>query len=938
MRRQRLTWIGWLALALCVPSLAQAQLLGACTTGSAGGLPGSASGDIGPGPTGSFQGIACLEIRNDLAATRTGEVAASGIPLARELDLRTTDGLVLVGDGERRIAAQFDVLSRWGGPMDDDSLPIRWLAVSLSADVPADAVARYVLRRYDEPPAASDALAATISADTGGYVVETGVARFVLDPTNPALLDAIAIDLDDDATGPRLPIYDHVPGAGPKLVFDDGTADVTLDTSDPARVLVDPQGFEIVESGPVKVVVAQRGHFSAPGGASLCIGAFDAYERFGYTLVATFERGQRDFDLELHFRNECSDAFSGPWTDQTASVSQVSWELPLSGFAPDAAHYFAGAGAVTGPASAVALETRVEQPKGGGVPWARRARVLQGGVEQESAETLDQPLVAVADATLTVAAQIAWMRYREPQALVLEGSTLSLHFVSEPLIVGEGKGLWNLARVNLVPTALATASSSLSAQLQALREGNARRLERSLLVRRSVAEVNASRLYASLGGDAQTVVKTEYLRVMEELHDDTVREGSGQLERTKAFGAQLWPDIQFSADPEAPDTPADHSGSMNYWNPSGAELFEFLRAGDPRWVWDFALPQSWLQAHAAYLNIGAQEHGNRAGFAVTSGGSGEGQWHRSAFGSDDYSYNMGLELAYALRPGPALRDRFAQAGATVLSRYSIPQSEEFLREAFVNEVIITRQVIQHFVMLANCAEFVPGNRGLQCHDKLMELLVELGEDGLRAGVMCQADIRPTESCYTPQQFMQNALMYGFFHRAFLNYGDPSPSGSIGRALVEGPRQLYDWGLEKQADGESLVPFGNWAAALECELSDGGTEVARCDPSPDSDNNFFMYVETQPHTAALLLMADQLDPSIGLCEVVPQVYEDPDFFTAWNGWHTGVGWWKGSAQMMQGMVFAVGGVEACPEPGAATLAGVAIGTLAALARSRRRPRP
>ena len=109
-----------------------------------------------------------------------------------------------------------------------------------------------------------------------------------LDPANPALFDTIAIDLDDDGLG-RVDIYQHQPGAGPRLDFDPGGGVVVLDTNDPARVLVDD--FRVVETGPVKAVVVLRGRFSAPGGASLCSAATPAYERFGYTLVATFVPG-----------------------------------------------------------------------------------------------------------------------------------------------------------------------------------------------------------------------------------------------------------------------------------------------------------------------------------------------------------------------------------------------------------------------------------------------------------------------------------------------------------------------------------------------------------------------------------------------------------------------------------------------------------------------
>ncbi|MEM9557852.1 MAG: hypothetical protein AAGC60_26580 [Acidobacteriota bacterium] len=94
----------------------------------AGQAPADAlAGDLGPAPPGSL--VACLEMRNDRAVERS-EIAYSSLPLPRGLGLTDTADLVLVAPGERRIAAQFDIVSRWAAPLSDTSAPIRWLQVS----------------------------------------------------------------------------------------------------------------------------------------------------------------------------------------------------------------------------------------------------------------------------------------------------------------------------------------------------------------------------------------------------------------------------------------------------------------------------------------------------------------------------------------------------------------------------------------------------------------------------------------------------------------------------------------------------------------------------------------------------------------------------------------------------------------------------------------
>jgi hypothetical protein len=868
------------------------------TTSCVLGLPlnGMIGGDLGPVQAGPFEEIACLEIRNDRGVERE-EVAFSGIPLSRDLHVLDMDNLVLVGPGERRLAAQFNVLSRWGGPLDNAALPVRWLEVSVSARVAPNATSVYALRRYPAQVSANDVFEAAITPQGNLFRIDTGLASFLLDPAHPALFQQIDIDSDDDGQG-LTTVYQHTPGAGPRLTFRSAGQPITLGTANVGDVVVDPNGFQIVESGPVKVVVSMKGHFSDPGGASLCSAGGGAYERFGYTLVATFHRASRDVMLQFNVRNECSDAWSGPWTDQAVTIEEASWNFPFTTLSQPATLY-AGQGGVQGTAAGSVL---VEQRKGGGTPWRRRARVRLDGVQTESAECFESPLVGVGDDTITAVGQLAWMRYREPQAISVENQTISFLVISEPLVVGEGKGIWNVARLSILP------SPASVTPVEAMREAARLSLERGLLVRAPLDHFNGATLFPSLGTGATSAIKSAYVNTLNQLHDETVLPGQ-QWDRAKTFGSQLWPDVQSDLWLIDHATPYDNNGAMNYWGPAGVELWEFLRTGDPKWVWDFALPQMWLQLFTAYLNIGDQDHGNRAGLAVNSGGTGEGQWHRSAYGSDDYTYCMGFQLGYAVRPHPMVRDRFEQAGNTVINRYDIPQANQGAREQWVSQVDLTRQVIQHFEMLANCAEFVPGSIGNGGHSKLVEIVTELAQDNLSAGVMCAGDVPAGTTCWTPQQFMQNALMYNFLHRYYRNYGDAA--GNLRRALIEIPLRLYEHGLQKQADGVSLVANGNWAAGMRYTLSQDRTQVLAGTPAQDSDGNFFMYNPTRPHTAALLLMAHELDPTTGLCAIVKATYDDPVHTAGWSEFMgNGSGWWKGSAQMMQNMVFGVGLYDIC----------------------------
>ena len=171
-----------------VPSVTAAA---PCPSGTA--VNGVLAGDLGPAPSAPFEHITCVEIRNDQDLARSTEMAFSSLPLPRDLGLLTPDDLVLVGPGERWLAAQFTVISRWGGTVDDGTAPIRWLQVAVKPNLGVQEIASYALRRYTSPGTASDALAIEVT-DLGGLLsVDTGLATYRLDPTSPALFDRIEV-------------------------------------------------------------------------------------------------------------------------------------------------------------------------------------------------------------------------------------------------------------------------------------------------------------------------------------------------------------------------------------------------------------------------------------------------------------------------------------------------------------------------------------------------------------------------------------------------------------------------------------------------------------------------------------------------------------------------------------------------------------------------
>ncbi len=63
----------------------------------------------------------------------------------------------------------------------------------------------------------------------------------------------------------------------------------------------------------------------------------------------------------------------------------------------------------------------------------------------------------------------------------------------------------------------------------------------------------------------------------------------------------------------------------------------------------------------------------------------------------------------------------------------------------------------------------------------------------------------------------------------------------------------------------------------------------------------------------MLMAHQLDSALALCQISKDALDELVNADAFGGYLANdAGWWKGAAQMMQGMAFAVGGYEVCSD--------------------------
>jgi hypothetical protein len=116
---------------------------------------------------------------------RAGDLAVGGVPLARTAGVVDPTRLRLVNAEGIEVPAQFRVLARWNAARNDASAPIQWVL----AEAPAPATGGTLRLRADAVPGAPAAPATPLSVVSAGgrYTIDTGAARFVIDPAAGAL-------------------------------------------------------------------------------------------------------------------------------------------------------------------------------------------------------------------------------------------------------------------------------------------------------------------------------------------------------------------------------------------------------------------------------------------------------------------------------------------------------------------------------------------------------------------------------------------------------------------------------------------------------------------------------------------------------------------------------------------------------------------------------
>jgi hypothetical protein len=887
----------------------------------------SAISNLGP-LTGQCEALTTLELFNDQSVNRSSELAWSGVPIPREISLSDTTNLVLVGPGETLVAAQFRPLARWNAALSESNAPLKWLEVAAVVAAAPSSLSKYSLRYCETMPSVTDTNALQVTANPDGTLsVDSGLSLVRFDPT-------AATGISSGQVG--------------SLSFV-SSLQIDGDSIQSGSAVADSAEFLLEESGPVKAVIRTRGHVDGLNGPGCS-------DPVGYTLRWTLVRGSADLDVETDFVNECGDGMfaaspggaidgSDLWS-RTLNISNLILSFDFTGLdgatvitrsSRDGSTINNIGGAGTSSASAILRQHKGTVGNASGSDW-RWAQETLNTTPSDSPSIYDDeffslPVAGVSDANVTLQVQQPWMRYREPQGIAAQSSngsdraTLNLYPVmsdlSDPFVLGEAQGIWGRGRL-----AIDAVSSNDEAFALRAAQNNAA-MERGLLWRVPLWYLNQAKVFPQLP-EASAEEMVSLVPLIEGAHDNSIVDsilGGAQRDRMKGYSIVGWTDSMQEGIKDTLNTSLNqYSPGSNVWSPTNTELLMWFITGDPKWVWDYALPAEWNLWKSNAYNTGSRGVvGIRSGLVIASGSIGDGARYRSGYGSDDKFYNQGSGKAYVIRPHRSMAERFQAAGDSVISRY-VDDADR--REETVSSRVINRQVMQHLNALRYAAHFSPDN-DVALNRKYIAMMQEYLADNLSNGLFCYSDdnsTNQTECAFAPSGVFHYVALW---QELFFNHALDLPPGSRERetiinALATSAR-LIDAGIPRDSSDE-ITDFSPtaWGDSYVCDFSSGSDVVEQCvqynctgmvDPNNGNCPTDPTYDNAHLNTLGSVMIGNALNPgqvSDSRCSQARRGFNtNLNSSTVANHLRdSGFGWHKDASQMMQMVFYAIAAAQNC----------------------------
>ncbi|MGV6852731.1 MAG: PKD domain-containing protein [bacterium] len=814
--------------------------------------------------------VAILDIQNDQNFVRTNEIASASVPIAMSGPTSSINANVygLVDQQGVRIPAQFNVVSRWGGAAFDTSLPIRWLQVVTKSTVAANSQNLVTLRRYDAPVTdnapTNPIIVQTVMNNT---TIDTGVAQFIVTNNSNNPISSVLINGSE--------LMDLNQNSGAYVVFNGQLI----------RGFVSSVEFE--ETGQLRTILHLSGLFPGVVPTSCSGESFD----LAFDTRLTFTSGEGTVLIEHDLRNRCVRTLTDDVTNEyfdKIDLDSAGWDFNLNLAANSKTMWLANDSAVFQLPATANSNQKIEQQRGnvsnpGG--W-RRAIVQQNGNQVASSVSYQNPIAALSNTATTVAIQIPWMQYREPQALSVTENSVNLEFISSTGSIGEAQARWNFGLVSF------NSQSADSNYIQSLQQNEHIKLSRALLVHSPAAYTNSTGAMSRLPVNNSLALQ-QYRAKIDTLHDETI---NIQWNQTNYWGAMLWPESIFGDFTNTSPNVISMDGP-NFWGPDRIEVLEWFRTGEPKWFWDYAFMKQQLFLKTSVINSGRMAYNYRNGLTYGAGGQEEGGYYRYfRTTTDDKQYVMGMDEGFLIRPSGALQDVFEAGGRTVDVRYT-PNATD----VDIEEYRITRQTIGYYLMPLYCVMFSQDPvQSATCQNALNEIMNTLTSRHLSTGLLCSGSGN-TSPCLSDQLFM-HAAMHDDFFRGFIDQFPSSPyTPAVRQAIINNARIGYQF----QAGGTNTVldmDANNWETNFQCM----GTDFNTCQ-AVNTTPGEPVYTNARSVALNMFMRAYELDNSLPYCNAIANALvratEDNYIFS------DAIGWDKIHSQGMY-LIHALGVAETC----------------------------
>ncbi len=501
-----------------------------------------------------------LTVQEFSNVARTAEAVRSGVPIARREGLLSVDSLRLLDQNGTPVPARFTVLGRWNTGPADPSAPIRWVLVDFATDIAASGTNRFTLSQGGPGPALP---VVNIVETTTNLTVTTGPGRFEVSKSRGSLLEAAWLDLNGDTS--------FAPGE--QIIFpanDSGSFTVTNSVEFRANNLA-PLSVLVDEPGPGRATIRVEGFHGGTGTnvflryvTRLTFFAGQSYVHVHHTFIegrvlgggnGDFPAGQivSPFDRAgLRLRPLFSGAVNASITTDSATPTVI---------------------ALTNAAHTVAVRQRT--PTNYTLPL--RYEVLNNATQIETGARARQAWLDASDGTWGLAVSTRDFWRKGPQRLTGAGDgTVTVEFPAESYTIYQAMGLGEEVLLDFHP------ATALIADLRRHSQG---------FLKDPLFAVAAPAAFITSGvfGQLPAYPCTRYPQ-FDQILEDHYQMNTQWIDAGRVFGLLNY--LDFTTDRfEGAVNPHDVFFGNGYYDPCTAQIREFARRGEFRWLRDLAFPQ-----------------------------------------------------------------------------------------------------------------------------------------------------------------------------------------------------------------------------------------------------------------------------------------------------------------------------------------------------------